>query len=525
MPLEETNQEDFNTELVNQTIKLSGIKQFSQTPLANEVEDYSYQPNFILVDANGQQSKAIFGDIVPLYSSYDEVITLIVTSVDSLYDFILHSSVFMVCLLSFANQLINNIAYHSYLVVVAGYQEVMELPARFNRLKNHYTELLELVVSADTRSLLILEVKLDIQTALNKLLKLYRQASLIAQKLYLSIIVIACLGLLSLSSIINDSSTSFLSKFLSNNTVVNSSLVITNVGGSLPQVASASAVQNIPIKRILEHTVVEGEDLSLLSDMYSINVETIKYNNRLSTEPQIGDKLYIPWTEGYIYNTEKNISPEQLAQIFEVDAESVKAQNQAHYNPETNEFSANYLVLIPSTDFAKIDYNLTQEREREKSLKAIAEQEAARKAALSRAAVTTTNTYKGVNSGLPKSGTFNWPTQGTISRCVQPGHIACDVANFSAPPIFAMQGGVVVSSGWDSSGYGNMVTIDHGIIDGKRYKTLYAHMSEIYVSTGEYVQQNSAIGKMGSTGYSTGIHLHFEVIVDGQKQNPLNYLN
>jgi murein DD-endopeptidase MepM/ murein hydrolase activator NlpD len=88
-----------------------------------------------------------------------------------------------------------------------------------------------------------------------------------------------------------------------------------------------------------------------------------------------------------------------------------------------------------------------------------------------------------------------------------------------------MRGGTVTVASWEGWGYGNYVVVDHGTIEGRNYKTLYAHMSEVYVSPGQYVQQGESIGRMGSTGLSTGTHLHFEVIVDGVKVNPLNYLN
>ena len=516
----EPHNDDLNSHLVNQTIKLSGIKQFSQT--AALADDYSYQPNFILVDANSQYSKSIFGDIVPLYN-YDDVVSLIVTSWDSLYDFILHSSSFMVCLLSIANQLLNNAAYYSYIVVVSGYQQVMELPTKFNKLKSQYQELLEIVSSPNTRSLLWLEVKLDAQTALDKLLKLYEQVWNITQKFYLSIIVVACLFLVSFSSVLNESTSSFLTNFLNNTTIVNSSSVITSVDSLQPQVASASAVQDIPVKKILEHTVEEGETLSLISDIYAINVDTIRFNNKLAGEPELGKKLFIPWTEGYIHNVEKESSPEELAQLLAVSAEELKETNKALYNSETNTFAADTLILAASTDFVTIQSNLDKAKEREQSLAALAEQEKRRQRVLSQTAVSA-NTYAGAYSDEKTSGIFIWPSQGSISRCVQPGHIACDLANFSAPPIFAMQGGTVVSSGWDSSGYGYMILIDHGTINGRNYKTLYAHMSELYVNAGQSVNQGQAIGKMGSTGYSTGVHVHFEIIVDGMKMNPLNYL-
>ncbi len=73
-------------------------------------------------------------------------------------------------------------------------------------------------------------------------------------------------------------------------------------------------------------------------------------------------------------------------------------------------------------------------------------------------------------------------------------------------------------------GYGNYVAIDHGVgSDGKKYKSLYGHMTKALVKNGQYVKRGEVIGKVGTTGWSTGYHLHLEVIVNGTKVNPRNY--
>ena len=86
--------------------------------------------------------------------------------------------------------------------------------------------------------------------------------------------------------------------------------------------------------------------------------------------------------------------------------------------------------------------------------------------------------------------------------------------------MLAADGGTVIKSRYNSS-YGNYVAIDHG----NGMVTLYAHMSQRLVSVGQTVSAGQVIGKVGSTGNSTGPHLHFEVMVNGSYQNPMSYFN
>jgi murein DD-endopeptidase MepM/ murein hydrolase activator NlpD len=119
------------------------------------------------------------------------------------------------------------------------------------------------------------------------------------------------------------------------------------------------------------------------------------------------------------------------------------------------------------------------------------------------------------------SGAFIWPAQGSITQNFVWYHKGLDIANRASPPVLAADAGEVVVAGWpDGYGYGNRVVIDHG--NGTR--TLYAHLSRVYVNVGQSVNRGDAIGQMGSTGRSTGIHLHFEVLQNGVQINPLNVL-
>ena len=121
------------------------------------------------------------------------------------------------------------------------------------------------------------------------------------------------------------------------------------------------------------------------------------------------------------------------------------------------------------------------------------------------------------------SGSFIWPVGGSggyISCYYSSGHKAIDIANSYGTNIYASASGTVILAGWYST-YGKAVIIDHG----NGVQTLYAHNSSLNVSVGQYVSQGQVIAAMGSTGYSTGNHCHFEVRINGSRYNPLNYLN
>ena len=119
------------------------------------------------------------------------------------------------------------------------------------------------------------------------------------------------------------------------------------------------------------------------------------------------------------------------------------------------------------------------------------------------------------------NGSFIWPTSGGYISCYygSGGHRGIDIANSYGKPIYAAMSGTVVVSGWYYS-YGKCVVIDHG--NGVR--TLYGHCSSLNVSVGQSVSQGQVIAQIGSTGYSTGNHLHFEVQINGGTRNPLNYI-
>jgi murein DD-endopeptidase MepM/ murein hydrolase activator NlpD len=122
---------------------------------------------------------------------------------------------------------------------------------------------------------------------------------------------------------------------------------------------------------------------------------------------------------------------------------------------------------------------------------------------------------KPANGGVTSGYGMRWhPISGQYKM-----HTGIDFGASYGSPIWAADGGMVIYAGW-MSGYGNTVVIDHG----GGVSTLYGHMSSIAVGNGAGVNQGQVVGKVGSTGNSTGPHLHFEVRINGNHTNPVNYL-
>jgi murein DD-endopeptidase MepM/ murein hydrolase activator NlpD len=99
-------------------------------------------------------------------------------------------------------------------------------------------------------------------------------------------------------------------------------------------------------------------------------------------------------------------------------------------------------------------------------------------------------------------------------------HAGIDLAGAQGTPIYATADGVISEAGWNSGGYGNLVKIDHG----RGIETRYGHLSGMIVKAGQRVQRGQLIGRMGSTGRSTGSHLHYEVRIEGRAVNPIPFM-
>ena len=127
-----------------------------------------------------------------------------------------------------------------------------------------------------------------------------------------------------------------------------------------------------------------------------------------------------------------------------------------------------------------------------------------------------------VSGGAVGYGTFIWPAnQHSLSGYdFSPVHRGIDIAGNEGEAVYATDAGVVVYAGWNNYGYGNMVMIDHG----NGFQSLYAHLSAFNVGCGQSVGQADLIGAIGTTGSSSGSHLHFEILSASSKLNPWDVL-
>lgn len=143
-----------------------------------------------------------------------------------------------------------------------------------------------------------------------------------------------------------------------------------------------------------------------------------------------------------------------------------------------------------------------------------------------RAALVEKQQYMLYQQQLSRMTPAGWPAGGDVSSPYglrwggSDFHPGIDIANDYGTPITATADGIVVAAGWNSGGYGNMVDIDHG----NGIVTRYGHAEEVVVSPGQTVTRGQIIAFMGSTGFSTGPHVHYEVRINGEPVNPSGYL-
>ncbi len=242
------------------------------------------------------------------------------------------------------------------------------------------------------------------------------------------------------------------------------------------------------------YAVKEGDTLGQIADQYGLNLSTLLWANKLTFRSTIrpGQELKILPGDGVTYIVRSGDTISRIAQKQGVDADKILAENKL---ASVDTLRIGQELLIPGGEPIQASVRLT-------------------------APVSNLFNAPSSKKAATADGTWLWPTQWhVITQYFGWKHTGLDIDGDYTTDNFASRDGVVIYSGW-RGGYGLTVEIDHG--DG--YVTRYAHHSKIYVSVGDVVSAGEAVGRVGSTGRSTGTHIHFEVIKNGKFQNPLDYV-
>lgn len=247
--------------------------------------------------------------------------------------------------------------------------------------------------------------------------------------------------------------------------------------------------------RIIEYEVKPGDTVSSIAEKFGVSIDTVLWQNDLGPKDKIkpGQTLNILPVAGVAHKVRKGDTVYSIAKKYDIDAQPiVNFPFNTFTNDETFELAIGQTIMVP--DGVMPSKKPVAPRVRQLTPDA---------------------------GTVVASGNFVWPAGGRITQGFVWYHKGLDIANKAAPNVLAADSGKVVVAGWpDGYGYGNRVVIDHG----NGYRTLYGHLSRIYVVSGQTVARGGAIGRMGCTGRCTGTHLHFEVIRNGVYINPLGVL-
>lgn len=239
------------------------------------------------------------------------------------------------------------------------------------------------------------------------------------------------------------------------------------------------------------YRVKSGDMIGFIADEFNVTQDTIISVNNIKQSRLIqpGQYLKIPSMPGIIYTVKKNgETAESIAKKYDINAEKCAFVNNLNISSELN---AGSVVFVPD---AELDWATRQE-------------------------INGDLFKKPLHSRYWLSSPYGW-RDSPFSTGKRTFHGGLDMATSQGTPVYPALDGKVTAVGFNST-YGNYVIISHH----SGYKTLYAHMSTVNCKKGNFVYTNTMIGRVGSTGMSTGPHLHFTVYKNGKTVNPSLLLN
>jgi murein DD-endopeptidase MepM/ murein hydrolase activator NlpD len=246
----------------------------------------------------------------------------------------------------------------------------------------------------------------------------------------------------------------------------------------------------------VEYIVQTGDTAYGIADQFEVSVSTILWENNLTMNSYIkpGQKLLILPVSGIRHVVRRGDTISSIAKKYDADPEEIIVQNRLATGEDIN---IGQKLLIPGGRRIQIPVPV-----RWSPIQGVFD--------------------PGPSSSFAGNGQYIWPT--TCKRVTQYftwRHTGVDIACGNGVSVFAARGGVVVKASYAwNGGYGNMIIVE----DDFGNQTLYGHNSKLYVSNGDRVVQGQVIAAMGSTGRSTGPHVHFEVRKAGKRINPFGYI-
>ena len=281
-----------------------------------------------------------------------------------------------------------------------------------------------------------------------------------------------------------------------------------------PDASSTGGLQSAPQEPFSTYTVQPGDSVGSIADSFGVDSNYIMWNNpEVREDPDyliVGANVLIPSVNGLVYTVTLGDTLSDIAAYYQIDVQTITSFAPNELSSPDDVIEGKVLVLPgavppppppppepePGPDPAPI-YAAEPDPDTEPAYEP-----------------------EPVTPQYTSSG-FIWPFYGNISQYFSGYHRGLDIDGFGAygATISAAADGIVVLTAFQDWGYGYHVIVQHS--DGSR--TLYAHLSDIWVGQGEYVSQGQGVGSLGSTGYSTGPHLHFEVHIGGPV-DPLAYL-
>lgn len=263
----------------------------------------------------------------------------------------------------------------------------------------------------------------------------------------------------------------------------------------MPAAVPYTIIPERPRQEITRYVVQPGDTIFGIAAQFGLGPETIMWANGRFVEDnpdllRVGQQLTILPLDGVYHQVGRGDTIVKIAATFKADPAAIINYPLNQLDPENPQIQVGQYLIVPGGT----------------------------KPYVARQVVA----YSGpVPQGASKgSGVFGWPVAGQVSQGYWNRHRAIDISTWMGAPALAADSGYVVAAGWDDSGYGRMVVIDHG----NGFQTLYAHLQVFYVKVGQSIAKGQQLGEVGTTGNATGPHLHFEVHQGGTQRNPAGFL-